>query len=81
LLFPQYFGKERQFKYFAITLFLLLAICTLWIWGGRMMIPSAGIMHMPPPGFSADAPPPQPLKPWFVNLSEIFYDFGAGGRI
>jgi len=36
------------------------------------MIPSTGMMHMPPPGFSVDVPPPQPLKPWFVNLSEIF---------
>jgi hypothetical protein len=71
-LYPQYFGKERQLKYFAITLFLLLAICTLWIWVGRMMIHSTGMMHMPPPGFSADVPPPQPMKPWFVNLSEIF---------
>jgi hypothetical protein len=72
-LFPLYFGKERKFRYFVITLFLLLAICTLWIVGGRMMIQSSGMEHMPPPGFSADVPPPpQRLKPWFVNLAEIF---------
>lgn len=37
------------------------------------MIQSEGMMHMPPPGFSADVPPPpQRFKPWFVNLPEIF---------
>lgn len=71
-VYPRYFGKERQFKYFAITLFSLLAICTLWILGGRLMIQSEKMMHMPPPGFFTDVPPPQRFKPWFVNLSEIF---------
>jgi len=70
-VYPRYLGKEPQFKYFAITLFSLLAICTLWILGGRMIIQSKEMMHMPPPGFFTDVPPPQRFKPWFVNLAEI----------
>ncbi len=72
-LFPRFFVKERQVKYFAFTLLLLLAVCILWIWGGKMMVQPAGISHRPSPGFYTDGPlPPQRLKPWFVNLAEFF---------
>lgn len=73
LLFPRFYLTKKRFLYLGTTFLSLLAVSLLWIWGGKMLHHPAEMLPLNGPGFSPVRPPAPPgLKPWFLNLLEIF---------
>ncbi|WP_158868285.1 sensor histidine kinase [Maribellus comscasis] len=72
LLFPQLFLKRKRFEYIFITLLFVVIIATAWVLGGRYLVQSIEIFPSRPPGLLANRPGiPMPIRPWYVNFSEI----------